>query len=191
MAPERTPALTIRSTGRGFEREILQVRIPGDTANRGGAIASDSSAAPLQRAKNASPERIEKPTEVPTANRLAVDREKVCPLLLRVFPNVGRHYSMAEFAHGNTPSGELQIYTWLDASLKELSGLIREVHPEARLRGTYFEFSLVFPDSKSPSYRARSIGTTRNGQKGLDDNKMLSDVRFQIGDYMIVAITPG
>ena len=33
---------------------------------------------------------------------------------------------------GNTPENEVQIYTWLDASLKELTGLIKEVNPEAR-----------------------------------------------------------
>ena len=28
---------------------------------------------------------------------------------------------------GNTPTNELQIYTWMDASLKELTGLVKEV----------------------------------------------------------------
>ena len=33
---------------------------------------------------------------------------------------------------GDTPENEIQIYTWLDASLKELTGLIKEVNPDAR-----------------------------------------------------------
>lgn len=39
---------------------------------------------------------------------------------------------MSEFSNGSTPSNELQIYTWLDASLKELTSLIRDVNPDTR-----------------------------------------------------------
>lgn len=38
---------------------------------------------------------------------------QTCPLLLRVFTtNSGRHHRPDEFARGNVPSSELQIYTW-------------------------------------------------------------------------------
>ena len=47
---------------------------------------------------------------------------------------------------GNTPTNELQMYTWMDATLKELTGLIKEVNPESRRRGTYFDFAIVYPD---------------------------------------------
>ena len=33
---------------------------------------------------------------------------------------------------GRTPENEIQIYTWMDATLKELTGLIKEVNPDAR-----------------------------------------------------------
>lgn len=74
--------------------------------------------------------------------------------------------------HGSTPSNELQIYTWLDASLKELTQLIRDVNPETRKKGTYFDFALVFPDNRSGSYRMREIGVTCSGQRGADDNTL-------------------
>ncbi|OQV22403.1 putative Histone deacetylase complex subunit SAP18 [Hypsibius exemplaris] len=200
---ERAP-LQIRSTGRGFEREILQVRIPGDTMNRGGPRGegrggggggggeegsfSIKNGQQPRPAEHLSPE---KPLELPSPlNTITVDREKTCPLLLRVFPNLGRHHNILQFSNGNTPAGELQIYTWMDASLKELSGLIRDVQSEARLRDTIFEFSLVFPDPHSSMYRSRSIGTTLSGTKGKDDNKCLYDVNFKIGNYLTVAITP-
>ena len=41
---------------------------------------------------------------------------------------------------------------------------------------------------RSPGYRMRDIGTTICGQKGPDDSKTLSDCRFQIGDYLDIAI---
>uniref|UniRef100_A0A1I7XTC4 18 kDa Sin3-associated polypeptide n=1 Tax=Heterorhabditis bacteriophora TaxID=37862 RepID=A0A1I7XTC4_HETBA len=42
-----------------------------------------------------------------------VDREKICPLLLRVFCANGRHNPIADYTRGNVPANELQMYTWL------------------------------------------------------------------------------
>ncbi|KAF8783003.1 Histone deacetylase complex subunit SAP18 like protein [Argiope bruennichi] len=64
--------------------------------------------------------------------------KETCPLLLRVFLNNGRHHSLSEFVRGNVPPNELQIYTWLDATLKELTNLVKEVNPDARRKGTFF-----------------------------------------------------
>jgi len=42
-----------------------------------------------------------------------VDREKTCPLLLRVFvSDNGRHHRCDEYSRGSLPGNELQIYTW-------------------------------------------------------------------------------
>ncbi|XBI70120.1 hypothetical protein VPH35_064684 [Triticum aestivum] len=50
-----------------------------------------------------------------------IDREKTCPLLLRVFTKVGGHHLNEEFSErGKEPKDEVQIYTWKDATLQEL-----------------------------------------------------------------------
>ncbi|XP_015908795.1 histone deacetylase complex subunit SAP18 [Parasteatoda tepidariorum] len=121
---------------------------------------------------------------------LSVDREKTCPLLLRVFLSKGRHHSLSDFQRGNVPPNELQIYTWLDATLKELTSLVKEVNPDARRKGTHFDFALVFPEPRGPNYRMREIGRTCSGEKSADDGKSLSACRFQIGDYLDIAISP-
>lgn len=112
-------------------------------------------------------------------------------MLLRVFcSSSGRHHSLSEYSHGNTPSNELQIYTWLDATLKELTMLVRDVNQETRKKGTYFDFALVFPDNRPGAYRMREIGVTCSGNKqGADDNKTLAQAKFQIGDYLDINIT--
>ncbi|EEZ97816.1 histone deacetylase complex subunit SAP18 [Tribolium castaneum] len=121
----------------------------------------------------------------------AVDRQKVCPFLLRVFVSSnGYHHKPTDYNKGNTPQNELQIYTWKDATLHELTQLVKEVNPEARRKGTKFSFSLVFPDMRVPIYRMREIGSTTTGIKGPDDLKTLSQARFAIGDFMDIAITP-
>uniref|UniRef100_A0A182SMH3 Histone deacetylase complex subunit SAP18 n=1 Tax=Anopheles maculatus TaxID=74869 RepID=A0A182SMH3_9DIPT len=119
----------------------------------------------------------------------SVDREKTCPLLLRVFCSTGRHHATSEYAYGNVPSNELQIYTWMDATLRELTTLVRDVNPETRRKGTYFDFAVVYPDRGS-TYRMREIGVTCSGQKGADDAKTLAQAKFTIGDFMDINITP-
>ncbi|KAL3882282.1 hypothetical protein ACJMK2_028644 [Sinanodonta woodiana] len=119
-----------------------------------------------------------------------IDREKTCPLLLRVFYNTGRHHAMSEYSRGSVPTNELQIYTWMDATLKELTSLVKEVNPDARRKGTFFDFAVVFPDSRTQTYRMREIGTTCSGHRGADDSVTLANKRFQIGDYLDIAVTP-
>lgn len=88
------------------------------------------------------------------------------------------------------PSNELQIYTWPDATLRELTALVRDVNPDTRRKGTYFDFALVFPDQFGPGYRMREIGVTCSGQRTADENLTLSQAKFTIGDYMDINITP-
>ena len=78
----------------------------------------------------------------------------------------------------------------LDATLKELTNLVKEVNPDARRKGTFFDFAIVYPDPRSPTYRLREIGTTCSGRKSADDSVTLALKKFQIGDYLDIAITP-
>lgn len=80
------------------------------------------------------------------------------------------------------------IFIRKDATLKEISHLVRDVHPEARKKGTCFNFALVFPETFGPAYRRREIGTVYAGISGEDDKKTLEDARLQIGDYMDIAV---
>jgi len=76
----------------------------------------------------------------------------------------------------------------MDASLKELTSLVKEVRPDARKKGTIFKFATVWVD-RNGRYRLKEIGQTIAGQKGSDDSVSLASEKFQIGDYMDVAIS--
>lgn len=54
------------------------------------------------------------PTATPVVVPLEpIDREKTCPLLLRVFLSQVRHHRLEDYdARRGLPNGELQIYTW-------------------------------------------------------------------------------
>ncbi|KAH7577822.1 hypothetical protein JRO89_XS01G0304100 [Xanthoceras sorbifolium] len=81
---------------------------------------------------------------------------------------IGGHHSREEFAvRGKEPKDEVQIYTWKDATLRELTDLIRgflydsavlvkEVAPAARRRDARLSFAFVYPD-KNGRFVAREV----------------------------------
>eukprot|EP01120_Amphizonella_sp_Union-15-10_P012162 TRINITY_DN5363_c0_g1_i1.p1 TRINITY_DN5363_c0_g1~~TRINITY_DN5363_c0_g1_i1.p1 ORF type:complete len:189 (-),score=31.46 TRINITY_DN5363_c0_g1_i1:9-575(-) len=128
--------------------------------------------------------------EQPPKEVFKVDREKTCPLLLRVFTKMGGHHSPEDF-RGTPPlaveGDELQIYTWKDATLREITNLIKEVRRAARAREARLTFSFVYPDSNG-RYVMREVGSLHSTRPGKDDNKTLHELRFQTGDFLDVAI---
>ena len=77
----------------------------------------------------------------------------------------------------------------LDCSLRELMSLIREVNPETRQKGTIFSFATVYPDMRRGGFRLKDLGQTCSGRKGTDDGITLRSRKFQIGDFIDVAIS--
>ena len=67
--------------------------------------------------------------------------------------------------------------------------LIREVNPETRQKGTMFSFSTVYPDPRRGGYRLKDLGQTCSGRKGEYDDTTLFSKKFQIGDFIDVAIS--
>jgi len=61
----------------------------------------------------------------------------------------------------------------LDATLREITESVKEVNPDTRSKGTYFDFSLVTPELRNSGYHMREIGVICSGQKDADDNKAL------------------
>lgn len=116
-----------------------------------------------------------------------VDREKTCPLLLRVFVRNGAHHKLEEFADRNKLPPESQVYTWLDAHLRELTEILQEVYPSARNHHARLSFAFVYPDRRGRNVM-RQVGLVHASRDGPDDAKTLRSLGFQIGDYLDVAI---
>ena len=49
---------------------------------------------------------------------------------------------------GRSPRDEVQVYTWPDATLRELTDLVKEVQPAARRSTARLDFALVYPDKR-------------------------------------------
>ncbi|VDD83841.1 unnamed protein product, partial [Mesocestoides corti] len=146
-----------------------------------------------------------------TSQAPAFDRREVCPILVRVFYSTdGRHTPLSYFSNGKFPPSEVQVNTWLNVSLRELSQeVIHAVkssgtsnrRPALRMgRPMRFHFTSVFPDpGQRGAYRRRELGSfvmptsvfaEQEEKSGLDDGDItLSSKHFQIGDYVDVAIS--
>nr|KAJ0198152.1 hypothetical protein LSAT_V11C700365650 [Lactuca sativa] len=109
-----------------------------------------------------------------------VDREKI-----------GGHHNQTDFAvRGKEPKDEVQIYTWMDATLRELTDLVKEVAPEARRRDAMLSFAFVYP-TKTGHFTIKEVGKTLsypNARRPDDGSKALGSLSFEIGDYLDVAI---
>ncbi|KAJ7549762.1 hypothetical protein O6H91_07G067500 [Diphasiastrum complanatum] len=142
------------------------------------AAAADVQSRPPRIPLPAPPRNSSGPARPP----IIVDREKTCPLLLRVFTKIGGHHSVEEFAtRGKEPKDEVQIYTWRDATLRELTDLVKEVAPAARRRDARLSFAFVYPDRRGRNVM-RSVGMTHaNGNtRRPDDTRTLAELSFQV-----------
>lgn len=78
-----------------------------------------------------------------------IDRSKSCPHLLRLFWKSNRNNPQLEYkaaANGKFPQNEIQIYTWPDATLREIGDLLKSTVAIARQRNVTLSFELVYPD---------------------------------------------
>nr|CDS29416.1 histone deacetylase complex subunit sap18 [Hymenolepis microstoma] len=161
---------------------------------------------------NDSPIPTKRPkSSVVVVSKPSVDRVDLCPILVRVFYTTdGRHTPSSAFADGKYPSNEVQINTWMNASLKELSQDIvfavksqsgeRKRQPQLKIsQPIRLHYSSVFPDNVSRGkYRKRDLGFCvinnfadgdEDARVSLDDSSAtLESKKFHIGDFLDVAI---
>ena len=74
---------------------------------------------------------------------------------------------------------QVQIYSWPDATLRELTDLVKEVQPAARRTTARLEFALIYPDKKGRNV-LRVIGGAHSTRPGPDDIKTLKQLNFQV-----------
>ncbi|XKL65235.1 hypothetical protein PGB90_008655 [Kerria lacca] len=117
-----------------------------------------------------------------------INRFKVCPLLLRIFYSYGRHHNPLDYKNKEYPKNELQIHTWLDATLLEIITNLQRKNRKIRRSGTVIKFQIISPDPARPRFKTRDIGSVKIDYKGPDDFKTLSQCRFAIGDFIDLCI---
>lgn len=140
-------------------------------------------------------------------NDFKVDRKRICPFMIKMYCRINGHHRLDEFSPPRFPiEDEIIVYTWKDATLKELSLLVREVLGDSDLPGGVkgtdpvlkFSFNLLYPDSRrsGAQFLSKSMGWSFEGGESearilqLPDssNKTLDNFKFVPGDFIDVAI---
>ncbi|OJT15506.1 Histone deacetylase complex subunit SAP18 [Trametes pubescens] len=151
------------------------------------------------------------------AGKPIVDREKTAPFLIRTFIKIGTFHRLQQFEDGPVPiADEQEIYTWKDATLREVLTSLRSSapnSPEYRHPLARYSFRAVFADAAARGrFSQKELGTVYSrdilGEPGalnqtaprlLEDteaessqnaeqDRTLDELRFVPGDYLCVAV---
>ncbi|KAI0638647.1 Sin3 associated polypeptide p18-domain-containing protein [Trametes polyzona] len=153
-----------------------------------------------------------------TTGKPFVDREKTAPFLIRTFIKIGTFHRLQQFEDGPLPppTEEQQVYTWKDATLREVLTTLRSTAPnstEYRHPLARYSFRAVYADAAARGrFAQKELGTVYSrdilGEPGsldhpaprlLEDNeaesaqgseqdRTLEELRFVPGDYLCVAV---
>ncbi|KAJ3479581.1 hypothetical protein NLI96_g8970 [Meripilus lineatus] len=102
--------------------------------------------------------------ETVSSNRPIVDREKTAPFLIRTFLKIGAFHRLAQFEEGPLPiADEQQIFTWKDATLREVLTTLRTTAPntpEYRHPLARYTFRAIYADATNRGRIAqKDLGT--------------------------------
>ncbi|KAI5114776.1 hypothetical protein M0805_005499, partial [Coniferiporia weirii] len=154
----------------------------------------------------------------PMATRAVVDREKTAPFLMRTFVKIGGFHRVDFFEDGTLPTtDEHQIFTWKNASLKEVLTSLRlsaPLSPEVRHPLAKFAFRALYADAaargriahrdlgivysrdvlgepgtlNTPAARLLEDGEREHASEHPQTDRSLEELRFVPGDYMCVSV---
>jgi len=79
----------------------------------------------------------------------------------------GGHHGLGQYG-AELPPNELVVYTWPDATLRELTELIKSAQPAARRQNVRLEFALVYPDARGRN-TMRPVRPTKPHWRGWGD----------------------
>ena len=120
--------------------------------------------------------------------------------MIKLYCRMNGHHRLEEFSPPRFPiDDEVVIYTWRDATLRELSNLVRGVLPgqQASDPTLKFSFTLLYPNpQRKGAFISRPLGWSFEGGDGVGRSLQLTDAsertlesfRFVPGDIIDVAI---
>ncbi|KAG6834091.1 hypothetical protein H0H93_011999 [Arthromyces matolae] len=148
------------------------------------------------------------------AGQPIISREKTAPFLIRTFVKIGSFHRLTLFEDGTLPTtDEQQIFTWKDATLREVLTTLRNTAPlvpEYRHPLARFSFRTVYADSLAKGrFSQKDLGMVYSrdilGEPGSlnvtaprladaepsereKEERTLDELRFVPGDFLLVAV---
>ena len=118
-----------------------------------------------------------------------LDRDVTCPFLLRVFWKQGEPVTLESVRHRmeDQQPDEVRLYTWLDATLGEITQLLKEELAGARRRDAEFDLSFIRHNLEG-GLELKPLGVITAARPSDLDTVTLSSLRFIIGDCLAVTL---
>ncbi|CXI77808.1 histone deacetylase complex subunit SAP18, putative [Plasmodium berghei] len=117
-----------------------------------------------------------------------INREKTCPFLLRLFYKTNVEYISVDDIDLNmsgTNNNELQIYAWIDITMREIVTLVKDFYEEGRKRNAQWIFNGYSFEKKKINFLSK-VHSIKHNYK--EDNKTLLSLNYEIGDIILLSI---
>lgn len=118
-----------------------------------------------------------------------IDRSELCPFLLRLLWKENESHELEELSEEPDPEREheIHLYTWLNASLREILNSVKTSLPMANRKNCSVIFFHVYQDT-SGRFKKKSIATLHSVKHSKIDDITLTKIRFEIGDILEISI---
>ncbi|KAI5805611.1 Sin3 associated polypeptide p18-domain-containing protein [Peziza echinospora] len=136
-------------------------------------------------------------------NTLKINRQITTPFLLKLFYRTNGFHRLEEFRSTHQPNTFVEIYTWKDCTLAELSLLLSQALPDVVSPRAKCGFRLIFADTRSGRFVSKDLGAVAvaaaaaaaaaAAEGGVEEEvgkRSLDEARFVTGDWVDVAVWP-
>ena len=79
-------------------------------------------------------------------------------------------------------------YTWLDATLHELTVLLSDAVDSIRNKNSQISFAMVYPDNQGV-FAMKPVGQIDMAKPCPDNGKTLASLNFVIGDFLDICVS--
>ena len=119
-----------------------------------------------------------------------IDRAKLCPFLLKTYIKENGEHTLKQFEEDNVDllADEVQIYTWFDADLREITDLLKETVPAAKDKNAMLEYHVIYPNPHGKGLLKKPAGVVYAIGKGRYDFLTIHEIGMRIGDRMDIII---
>lgn len=118
----------------------------------------------------------------------AVNRLETCPSLIRVFYQKSAHHTIADFVK-SFPSPEIYLYTWADATLKELAYTIAKSIAGSNETIQKLSVKMLEPDLNEGGWIVRALGVVDFVENETSQTQTLQQMGWKPGFLFDVAYT--
>ncbi|EAS04856.2 Sin3 associated protein (SAP18) protein (macronuclear) [Tetrahymena thermophila SB210] len=124
-----------------------------------------------------------------------VNRNEVCPFLIRVFPVENNSLDLKYFEDGTALKkyNSINVYAWKDDTLRNIIELSRsQIKIPSDVKNLRFYLNSIYQDPKNNKWVTKKLGMIYDqdlsSKDRKDEQQTLANFQFMIGDYIEIQI---